>query len=71
MKLLIDIGNTALKWALVLERIIRYLMSALYGMPGRLGSLNIQRNKSRATLTVSVIVVGAAMTSTVYTVLRR
>jgi putative ABC transport system permease protein len=46
----------------LLERIIRYGMSALYGMPGRLGSLNIQRNKSRATLTVSVIVVGAAMT---------
>ena len=46
----------------VLERIIRYAMSAIYGMPGRLGSLNIQRNKSRATLTVSVIVVGAAMT---------
>jgi len=46
----------------LLEHIIRYGMSALYGMPGRLGSLNIQRNKSRATLTVSVIVVGAAMT---------
>jgi putative ABC transport system permease protein len=46
----------------LLERIIRYGMSALYGMPGRMGSLNIQRNKSRATLTVSVIVVGAAMT---------
>jgi len=46
----------------LLERVIRYAMSALYGMPGRLGSLNIQRNKSRATLTVSVIVVGAAMT---------
>lgn len=46
----------------LLERVIRYAMAALYGMPGRLGSLNIQRNKSRATLTVSVIVVGAAMT---------
>ena len=46
----------------LLERVIRYAMSALYGMPGKLGSLNIQRNKSRATLTVSVIVVGAAMT---------
>ena len=37
-------------------------MSALYVMPGRLGSLNIQRSKSRTTLTVSVIMVGAAMT---------
>jgi len=46
----------------LLERVIRYGMSAIYGMPGKLGSLNIQRNKSRATLTVSVIVVGAAMT---------
>jgi putative ABC transport system permease protein len=46
----------------LLERVIRYGMALLYGMPGRLGSLNIQRNKSRATLTVSVIVVGAAMT---------
>lgn len=46
----------------LLERGIRYAMSAIYGMPGRLGSLNIQRSKSRATLTVSVIMVGAAMT---------
>lgn len=46
----------------LLERVIRYLMSAIYGMPGRLGSLNLQRSKSRATLTVSVIMVGAAMT---------
>jgi len=46
----------------LLGRVIRYAMAALYGMSGRLGSLNIQRNKGRATLTVSVIVVGAAMT---------
>jgi len=46
----------------LLERLIRYVTSAIYGTPGRLGSLNIQRSKSRATLTVSVIMVGAAMT---------
>ncbi len=46
----------------LLERIIRYVMSALYGMPGRLGSMNLQRGRSRVTLTVSVIMVGAAMT---------
>jgi putative ABC transport system permease protein len=46
----------------VLERVIRYGMSALYGMPGWLGSMNVQRGKSRVTLTVSIIMVGAAMT---------
>ncbi len=46
----------------LLERLIRYVMSALYGMPGRLGSMNLQRGRSRVTLTVSVIMVGAAMT---------
>jgi putative ABC transport system permease protein len=46
----------------LLEHIIRYIMSALYGMPGRLGSMNLQRGRSRVTLTVSVIMVGAAMT---------
>jgi len=45
-----------------IERIVRHAMAAVYGMPGRLGSLNIQRNRGRAALTVSVITIGAAMT---------
>jgi putative ABC transport system permease protein len=65
VSLIVAFGSVTFLTPLVislLERVIRYGMAALYGMPGRLGSLNIQRNKSRATLTVSVIVVGAAMT---------
>ncbi len=46
----------------VIERLIRRAMAAMYGMPGRLGSLNIQRNRGRAALTVSVMTIGAAMT---------
>lgn len=46
----------------VVERLVRRAMAAIYGVPGRLGSLNIQRNRGRAALTVSVITIGAAMT---------
>ena len=46
----------------VIERVIRRAMFAVYGMPGRLGSLNIQRNRGRAALTASVMTIGAAMT---------
>jgi putative ABC transport system permease protein len=46
----------------LIERLVRRVMWAVYGMPGRLGSLNIQRNRGRAALTASVMTIGAAMT---------
>ena len=46
----------------LIERLVRRVMRIVYGMPGQLGSLNIQRNRGRAALTVSVITIGAAMT---------
>jgi hypothetical protein len=46
----------------LIERLVRRTMLAVYGMPGRLGSLNIQRNRGRAALTASVMTIGAAMT---------
>ena len=46
----------------LIERLVRRAMLAVYGMPGRLGSLNIQRNRGRAALTASVMTIGAAMT---------
>ena len=46
----------------LIERLVRRAMLAVYGIPGRLGSLNIQRNRGRAALTASVMTIGAAMT---------
>lgn len=46
----------------LIERLVRRAMGIVYGMPGRLGSLNIQRNRGRAALTASVMTIGAAMT---------
>jgi putative ABC transport system permease protein len=45
-----------------IERLVRRATSAVYGTPGRLGSLNIQRNRGRVALTASVMTIGAAMT---------
>jgi putative ABC transport system permease protein len=46
----------------LVERLIRPAMGAVYGVAGRLGSLNLQRNRGRAALTASVMTIGAAMT---------
>jgi putative ABC transport system permease protein len=43
------------------ERVSRPLIRLIYGGEGRLGSQNIQRAKMRTTLTVSALMVGAAM----------
>lgn len=46
---------------MLLERVIRYGVTAVYGQPGRLGSMNLQRSKGRVSLTVGVLMVGVTM----------
>jgi putative ABC transport system permease protein len=46
----------------LIGRFLRRAWAAVYGMPGHLGNLNIQRNRGRAALTASVMTIGAAMT---------
>jgi len=43
------------------ERLTRPLMAAVYGASGALGSRNIQRSRSRTTLTVGALLIGVAM----------
>jgi len=43
------------------ERLFRPLLRAIYGNEGRLGSANIQRARSRTTLTAAALMVGVAM----------
>jgi len=45
----------------LLERVIRLGVTAIYGQPGRLGSMNLQRSKGRVSLTVGVLMVGVTM----------
>lgn len=45
----------------LLERAIRLGVTAVYGQPGRLGSMNLQRSKGRVSLTVGVLMVGVTM----------
>lgn len=47
---------------IVLERWTRVLVAWLYGQPGRLGSMNLERARGRASLTVGVLMVGMVMT---------
>jgi putative ABC transport system permease protein len=46
---------------MLLERVIRLGVTAVYGQPGRLGSMNLQRSKGRVSLTVGVLMVGVTM----------
>jgi len=46
---------------MLLERAIRLGVTAIYGQPGRLGSMNLQRSKGRVSLTVGVLMVGVTM----------
>ena len=46
---------------MLLERVIRLGVTAIYGQPGRLGSMNLQRAKGRVSLTVGVLMVGVTM----------
>jgi len=46
---------------MLLERAIRLGVTAVYGQPGRLGSMNLQRSKGRVSLTVGVLMVGVTM----------
>ncbi|MFB0537789.1 MAG: ABC transporter permease [Anaerolineae bacterium] len=46
---------------MLLERVIRLGVTAIYGQPGRLGSMNLQRSKGRVSLTVGVLMVGVTM----------
>ncbi|MDH4136835.1 MAG: ABC transporter permease, partial [Anaerolineae bacterium] len=46
---------------MLLERTIRLGVTAIYGQPGRLGSMNLQRSKGRVSLTVGVLMVGVTM----------
>ncbi len=45
----------------LLERVIRRGMEAVYGLPGRLGSMNLQRAKGRVSLTAGVLMIGVVM----------
>jgi len=47
---------------IVLERGTRTLVEFCYGHPGRLGSMNLERVRGRAGLTVGVLMVGMVMT---------
>ncbi|OGO42219.1 MAG: hypothetical protein A2Z04_02665 [Chloroflexi bacterium RBG_16_57_9] len=46
----------------VLERWIRVPVALFYGRPGQLGSMNLERARGRASLTVGVLMVGMVMT---------
>ncbi len=43
------------------EKLLRPLMKLIYGNSGLIGSRNIERSKSRTTLTVTALIIGVAM----------